>query len=144
VVKVELGPLPSGAVLAWVAYAQAILTELRVEGSSLPRVPPDVLQEFDRYLEQWQAVARAGEVFRWSGQAEAEEVEYLLHAWFNLAQFLSNHEGAGGPRSPAEGQLFYDAAVTALLDGLRAEGRESTTLFADHLGAFWPGRQPDG
>jgi hypothetical protein len=141
---VEIGPLPSRAALAWVAYARAVITELKAEDSSLPRLPPEVVRAFARYLTQWRAAARVGEIFRWSGEAEAEEVEYLLHAWFNLAQFLSNRAGAGGPRSPAEGQVFYDAVVTALLDGLRAEGRETTTLFADHLGAFWPGHQPDG
>jgi hypothetical protein len=127
-----------------VAYAQAVIRELRTEGSSLPPVPDEVLRSFDRYLTQWKATARLGDVFRWSGEAEVEEVEYLLHAWFNLARHLSDRALTAGPQSPIDGQVFYDAVLTALLDGLRAEGRETTTLFADHLRAFWPGRPAGG
>ena len=141
---VELGPLPSEAVLTWVAYAEAVVAALKAEASSLPHVEAEVLQSFERYLAQWKAAARAGDVFRWSGDADPEAVEYLLHTWFNLAQALSSRPDDGFPRSPAEGQVFYDAVLTAVLDGLRAEGRETTTLFADHLRAFWPGHQPDG
>jgi hypothetical protein len=138
-VHVELGPLPSRAVLAWVAYAQDVVADLRAGGPSLPRVPVDLLDSFERYLEQWKAAAGTAEVFEWSGEADTEEVEYLLHTWFNLAQSLSTRAGADGRHAHADGQVFYDAVLTALLDGLRAEGRETTTLFADHLSAFWPG-----
>jgi hypothetical protein len=144
-VHVELGPLPSSSALAWIERAREILGEVRSSGGQVPRsesvaLGADVLDAFSDYLDGWQKAAEAGPVFRWSGDAEPEVVEYLLHAWFNLANTLrARAEREQLPAPSPEAHDFYQALVTALLDALAAEGREPTRAFAEELRAFWPG-----
>jgi hypothetical protein len=132
--QVEIGPLPAESARVWLAYAKGVV------GGAVKQLPIQVAASFSGYLEEWSEAAAAGEVFRWEGKAEPEEVEYLLHAWFNLAHaIVSAREESGGESvAPEEGQLFYRALVHALLNALRAENR-STAELADHLAPFWPG-----
>lgn len=144
---VEVGPVPSASVLAWARYARSVVDDIRDTAEDFP--PPvdlAVLDAFERYLGEWEAEAKAHEVFRWSDDLDAESVEYLLHAWFVLAQ----RQAAAAKRrgivlAPAEGVPFYQAVVTAVLDALEAEGR-GRAQFSAHLRSFWPGLEtpPEG
>ncbi|HEV7887955.1 MAG TPA: hypothetical protein VGO92_10375 [Acidimicrobiales bacterium] len=131
--QVQLGPLPSDSAQAWLDYAKGVV------GAALKQLPIQVAAQFSAYLEEWSEAAAEGEVFLWEGKAEPEEVEYLLHAWFNLAQALVAERGPdAGPPGPPEGRVFYNGLVNGLLGALRKENR-ATAEFADHLAPFWPG-----
>jgi hypothetical protein len=144
-VHVEIGPLSSASAHAWVDYARGVIKELRdsggkVDGPQTVTMKPDVLDAFSTYLDQWDAAANAGETFRWAGDADPEVVEYLLHAWFNLAKsLLARNEERGTGFAPDESRPFYNAMVVALLDALEGEGQAPTIAFAEELREFWPG-----
>jgi hypothetical protein len=144
-VHAELRPVPSASALAWVGYARGIVAEIAATGGRLPdapdtSVPAEVLEAFSGYLDEWERVARAGPVFRWSGEADAETVEYLVHALYNLARGLAERaERRGVSAMPPEGLDFYDALVVGLLDALAEEGPEPARAFAEELREFWPG-----
>jgi hypothetical protein len=134
-VQVEVGPLPSASARAWLRYARRVLDEVKTGAFS---VPSDVVVEFERYLDEWDEAA-ASDTFRWEGQADPAVVEYLLHAWFNLAKAQSRRIDAGeASRRPPEGAPFYNRLVEALLDALAAEGRAGSA-FAEELRTDWPG-----
>jgi hypothetical protein len=133
-VQVQIGPLPNDSARAWLTYARGVV------GSMSKQLPIQVAASFAGYLEEWQEAAAEGDTFMWEGKAEPEEVEYLLHAWFNLANYIvAQRELTGGePQAPEEGQVFYRALVNALLNALRTENR-ATAEFAENLAPFWPG-----
>lgn len=140
---VDVGPVPSASVLAWTAYARVVVDELRDLADDFPP-PVDVaaLDAFTRYLDEWSTVAKGGDPFRWSADLDPATVEYLIHAWFVIANRLAaGAERRGVALSPPEGEAFYQAVVNAILDALEAEGR-STAQFSDHLRSFWPGLAP--
>jgi hypothetical protein len=95
---------------------------------------------FSGYLEEWSDAAASDDVFVWEGKAEPEEVEYLLHAWFKLAQAVAEQreQDPSVASPPPEGHVFYTTLVSTLLNALRAESR-TTAEFAEHLAPFWPG-----
>ena len=134
---VEVGPFPSASAKAWLKYARGVLHEVKAGGTGT--VPADVVTAFEAYLDQWDRAAAAGPSFRWSGDADPEVVEYLLHAWFNLASILARRAQERGVRtSPPEGEVFYNGLVAALLDALADEGRAGSA-FAEQLRTDWPG-----
>jgi hypothetical protein len=137
---VEVGPVPSASALAWTRYARSVVDDLRDTAEDFP--PPvdiAVLDAFERYLVEWEAHARTSEVFRWSADIDAESVEYLLHAWFVLAQRqAAAAKRRGVALAPVEGAPFYQSVVTAVLDALEGEGR-GPAQFSAHLRSFWPG-----
>ncbi len=130
---VQVGPVPSESARAWLAYAR------RLVGEYSRQLPIQVAASFSGYLEEWVDHADDGEQFVWEGNAEPEEVEYLLHAWFKLANaVVEQRERTGEPVAPPEGHLFYCTLVNALLNALRSESR-ATAEFVEHLAPFWPG-----
>ena len=134
---VEVGPFPSASAQAWLKYARGVLDE--VKAGNTGTIPADVVTASEAYLDQWDRAAAAGPSFRWSGDADPEVVEYLLHAWFNLASILDRRAQERGVRtSPPEGEVFYNGLVEALLDALAAEGRAGSA-FAEQLRTDWPG-----
>ena len=137
---VEVGPFSSASAKAWIAHARGVLDEARTGALS---VPDDVLMEFERYLQEWDAAAARSDTFRWEGEADPEVVEYLIHKWFMLAKAMSQRIDAGEDRRrPPEAAPFYNGLVRALLDALAAEGRGSED-FAEELRTDWPGLSPD-
>jgi hypothetical protein len=131
-VQVQVGPVPAASARVWLAYAKSVVGEM------MRSLPIQVAAEFSAYLEEWSSAAQ-GEQFVWEGTADPEQVEYLLHAWFNLAKsVVAQREASGGPLGPPEGRVFYIALVNSLLTALRRESR-ATAEFADHLAPFWPG-----
>jgi hypothetical protein len=132
IVQVTVGPLPADSARSWLAYATDIIA------ANMRQLPIQVAAQFSAYLQEWGEAAH-GDVFLWEGKAEPEEVEYLLHAWFNLGQVVvAEREAKGEPPGPPEGQVFYTGLVTALLNALRQENR-ATAEFAEHVAPFWPG-----
>jgi len=138
-VRVEVGPLPSASVLAWLDYARTVLSSGQVPRGPGDDVPADATESFARYLAEWQDAALRDDEFHWTTDVPSEVVEYLVLAFFRLVQHLAEAAEAGdGPGAPADGDQFYVMLVHGLLDALAAESTGAAE-FADHLRSFWPG-----
>jgi hypothetical protein len=139
-VHVAIGPIPAASALAWVGFARMVLTG---SGQRDQRVKvdlgDDVAAAFHQYLDEWEDLAAAGGEFKWSIEIDAEHVEYLVHAFYRVAeQMAAAAERRGHTIMPDDAAMFYASLVTGLLDGLEEEG-QSASVFAAELRRFWPG-----
>jgi hypothetical protein len=142
--RVQIGPVPAGSVTMWVAYARTVLAEAMTRpGKHAVHLSPEAIEGFESFLDQWDEHARAGGDFVWIDDVNAEQVEYLAHAWFTLAGALAEEADARGfPLAPSEGEAFYQSLVSAVLDALAREGR-SLLEFSEQLRTDWPGLKGD-
>jgi hypothetical protein len=142
--RVQVGPLPSGGVGIWIAYARTVVAQIITHPDHGDvALDADVIEAFDRYLDEWEDLAREQSVFLWSTEVEPERVEFLGRAFFAVAASLARAaERRGYPISPPEGEEFYQALVKAFLDALAHEGR-SRLEFSEQLRDEWPGLKPD-
>jgi hypothetical protein len=138
-VRVEIGPVPLASANAWLNYAEGVISELRIA----PRaVTTDVLDGFSKYVDDWRATAdmapeRGDSVFRWSGEAMPETVEYLVFALYRLGIRLTEEEHAGDrPPRPPEATKFHTVLVRSTLAALEAEG-EGEAHFVRQLREVW-------
>jgi hypothetical protein len=139
-VLVEVGPVPSTSVIAWVVYARAVLSGFGLRGANVEAdLGAEVVQAFRGYLEEWEATAARSSEFKWSADVNPESVQYLVHAFYRVAQRLADAAEQRGTRlMPPEAEAFNTSLVTGLLDSLEAEG-EPMAAFAEELRGFWPG-----
>ncbi len=139
--RVVVGPVPVEAAEAWLSYAREVVDDLAFSATDECYAQPDLLATFDGYLRSWEA-ATGGDRFLWSADLPAEQVEYHMHAFQQVAGVLAERAERSGVRTaPEEGEPFYLALLNGVLAALESEG-ESHAEFAQHLGAFWPGREP--
>ena len=145
---VQVGPVSSASVIAWVGYARAVLDHVgRGDPTTGPTVSADAVASFERYLATWAEVAARDEPFVWTADVDPEEVEFLAYTWFTLAGQLqadspSNAAARRGlPTRPEASEEFFQSLVTAMLDALADEGR-SLREFAEQLRDDWPGLLP--
>lgn len=138
--RVVVGPVSAISAAAWIGHARGILDDLDALAPGKCFSTPEVRAIFDSYLSEWEAILQPDEKFVWERDIAAEQVEYHLHAFHQVAEMLSRPDGRGdiaGP--PAEGEDFVLALLHGVLSALEAES-PSSAAFAKHLGAFWPGR----
>ena len=142
--RVQVGPIPSGGVGIWSAYARTVMAQLMTHPEHDDVVlDDDVIEAFDRYLAQWEDLAAEQTTFLWTTDVEPERVEFLGQAFFSIAESLARAaERRGYPISPPEGEEFYQALVKGFLDALAHEGR-SRLEFSEQLRDEWPGLKPD-
>jgi len=142
--RVQVGPIPSGGVGIWIAYARTVMAQLMTHPEHDDVVlDDDVIEAFDRYLAQWEDLAAEQTTFLWTTDVEPERVEFLGQAFFSIAESLARAaERRGYPISPPEGEEFYQALVKGFLDALAHEGR-SRLEFSEQLRDEWPGLKPD-
>jgi len=142
--RVQVGPIPSGGVGIWIAYARTVMAQLMTHPEHDDVVlDDDVIEAFDRYLAQWEDLAAEQTTFLWTTDVEPERVEFLGQAFFSIAESLARAaERRGYPISPPEGEEFYQALVKGFLDALAHEGR-SRLEFSEQLRDDWPGLKPD-
>ena len=141
---VQVGPIPSGGVNIWIAYARTVIGQALVHPDQLyERLDPDVIEAFDEYLAEWEQRASASAEFLWVTDVEPERVEFLGRAFLAIAESLARAaEQRGYPISPVEGEEFYQALVKGFLDALAHEGR-SRLEFSEQVRDQWPGLKPD-
>lgn len=127
----------------WVAYARTVLAQ-HLAGRRDGDLDPTVVAGFEAYLDEWDHTAAAGDgEFLWSVDVDADQARYLAHAFFNVASGLATEaEARGFPISPSEGDEFYRALVTSLLDTMTTEGGP-VAAFAEDLRDRWPGLKDD-
>lgn len=135
----DVGPVASASVLAWVDYAEAVLAQDGFGSSAEDDLPADAAGSLLGYVAEWQAAATQDAVFHWQADVPSDVAEYLVLAFYRIVQRLADAaEVRGAPLSPPEGQTFYVMLVHGLLDALAGEG-PSAAEFSDHLRSFWPG-----
>ncbi len=136
---VEVGPVPSASVLAWLDYAEAVISSDEAAPTAGDDIPADVTESFARYIAEWHRQASRDPEFLWTADIPDEVAEYLILAFYRVVQRLAKAaEARGTALSPPEGEAFYVMLVHGLLDGLAAEG-PGAAEFSDHLKSFWPG-----
>ena len=132
----DLGPLPSANVLAWVANAREVLAGVLRAGSSLPvELPDQVAEAYRDYLDQWEATATAADTFVWTADVPLESARQLVVYFFGLLTLDDETwDRAGLPYAPPEAEPFYLALVEAATEGLAAVDAE----VGPSLKASWP------
>jgi len=137
--RVQVGPVPSGSVTIWVAYARTVLAQSLAHPGVHAPLAIEAIDAFEDFLDAWDEAAQVGTEFTWTADVDPERVEYLAHVWFRLAaQLAAEAESRGFPLSPPEGEPFYQSLVAAVLDALAYEGR-SMLEFSEQLREQWPG-----
>jgi hypothetical protein len=133
--QVEVGPVSSASAVAFADFAEGVLSERG------PDLPVDVREAFVSYLATWRSEAAAGPTLVWRTEVPVEVAEYLVLAFYRLAQQVDADRPGPDPLVPVDATAFYQALVKGLL-GAMAESGPGTAEFSDHLRSFWPG-QPD-
>ncbi len=91
-----------------------MLVRLLRGGAQLPfAVPPEVLTEFEDYLDDWDRAAEV-EPFVWSQEVDLFIVRGMMTYWFNLAQMLVDRPEYQPPGS-VEARVFYRNLSSAIL-----------------------------
>lgn len=137
-----LGPVPAGSVRAWVGTARRTIAVLRMDGRL--GVPAEVVDAFERFVDEWAEIAEAGEEFRWDGAVDPAEVRRLAAYWALLANTARTDEHpAGLDPAPAQAQPFYDALVEAIATAVAAdEADRFADKFEEVAPAFHAQRTP--
>ena len=136
----HVGPASSASTLAWITYARAVLDRADdVAGTAA--VPDDVVRRFSGFLDQWQAAAEQHPEVSWNAEVEADELEFLAHAFLRIAEALAAEADVrGAPSAPPEADEFYQALVQGIVDALAAED-PARAQFSEQLRQAWPGLQ---
>jgi hypothetical protein len=117
--RLDIGPLPAAGGPEWIAQARFLVGLVRA-GAELPfAVPPEVLDEFESYFEDWERAATV-EPFRWSRDVDLTVLRPLMTYWFNLAQMLADHPEFQPPGS-LEARVFYRNLSAAILAAVADE-----------------------
>ena len=140
----EVGPVSSDAVIAWIDYAEQVLATVTDEPSPDAvdeafddHVPDDVFAQFAVYLHDWRPIAESTAEFHWTLDVEPEVAEYLVHAFFKMSWHQARVP-AEGLRLTSSAALFNRHLVKRMLGSLSGEGHAEAE-FAEHLRSFWSG-----
>lgn len=139
--RVVVGPVSAQSAREWLGYARSVVDELERIAPGECFATPEVQEIFDGYLLAWERAASGRGDFTWESDIAAEQVEYHVHAFHQVATMLARQaELTGEPQSPPEGEEFYTALLSGVFAALQTESAASAE-FAQHLGQFWPGRE---
>ena len=132
--RVDLGPVPSDSVKAWVVFGRETVAALRAEPGD---IPSRALDRFVGYLDEWGALAEKDDPFRWSGEVATEVLEYLTNWLYRLGVRVQADADAGRGRTrPPEADKFHVVLVRSMLDALEREGA-GPAQFAEQIRAAW-------
>jgi hypothetical protein len=143
-VRVHVGPLPSEGVTEWIVFARRMLDDGPTGRRPLSETTSDeVLVEFRRFLDEWDAAARSSDTFVWETEIDPEQAEFLAHALFNIAtEVFTAANRRGTFETPPAGAPFYRAFIEAFLHAMTMENK-SLAAYAEELRTSWPGVQFD-
>lgn len=142
--EVRVGPVPSSAARVWVANTIAILDAIEAHPEVLGgEVPPDVWTTFRSFLDQWAALAATTEEFEWVAKARPQDARRIIEHWAAIDAMTDEQLAALGMEwSPPEGQPFFQALTTGVLEGLRRH--EEHERLASRLLDQWAPFRTDG
>jgi hypothetical protein len=129
--RLDIGPFTADGGQEWIAQARFLVRLIRKHQVMPFQVPPEVLDEFESYFEDWER-ASATEPFCWSREVEVGTLRTLMTYWLNLAQMLADHPEQQPPGSP-EARAFYRTLSSAILAAL-VEADPASAAIAER----WP------
>lgn len=136
--RLEVGPVEPESAAAWIDWADETSRKLRVWSATGVTLPADVVDDLRLHLARWKRGARSkNDRYRWHGEIDVDQLEYLVHAFVRLDAELSG----GFPRSerspvPVEARDFYLVLVRAILHALELDS-PCRAAFADQLRSSW-------
>lgn len=137
--RLDVGPVAPASAVAWMTWADRALTGLNVQPAS--RTSPSstgVLVDVGSYLRRWMpCTGSLPESLQRHAEVDPDEVEYLVHAFFNLDTQLSDEVRRKISVVPSEGRTFYLVLVGALLHALETQS-PSRAAFVTQLRSSWP------
>lgn len=119
-VTFQLGPVPAEAARVWIRNTTAIVEAVRDHKDELALdVPDEVTELFLRYLSEWLDVAEGQDEFFWAAGADVDNARRLIEYWAAI-DALSDEQirSLGLWWSPPEGEPFFVALTTAILDAV--------------------------
>ena len=136
-VEVRLGPVEAAAARVWVNNTSTIVSALRAHPEVLAEpVPPEVLEQFDRFLDLWRTLAAETEEFYWLARAGVADVEHLVDCWARIDRMSDDQLAALGVHwSPPEGRPFFDALTACVLKAVSS--RDEMQALAAVLAGQW-------
>jgi DNA-binding NarL/FixJ family response regulator len=137
----RVGPVSSQAARVWVANTSKIIEAVAAHPEVIGTpIPEDVLELFRSLLGQWRALAESTDEFRWVAKANPSDVSRIVEHWAEVDAMTDEQlQRLGVHWSPPEGQPFFQALTTGVLDALRRHD-ESTRLAARVLEQWAPYR----
>lgn len=135
---VHLGPLAGSSARAWLSNAKRVVALARASSDpALSRLPDEVADAFDGFLDEWLALAAGADEFVWEGEVDPDAVRPLAAYWFHLAKLVAERaDELHLPVAPPEAEPFYLALVSAMTDVLLAE--DDPDHFGDKVREMWP------
>lgn len=133
---VVVGPVPSSSVIAYIKTARTELADLIGAAELTATLGPELLERFEAFHTEWEALAGIGLDFVWHRDLDAEETEWVVHGFFRTVAAVA---ARGGPSDSVRDEIrpFYSALVTGLLDALERES-ENNAAFAVEMRENWP------
>jgi hypothetical protein len=132
--KLYVGPAEPESAAAWIQWADETLADLPDRKTTRLAVSTEAIEDLRGYLEQWRPeVGSTTDPFRWHGELDPEQLEYLVHAVFNLDAHLSCERSS----APHQGRDFYLVLVRALLHALETDSPRRAA-FVEELRSSWP------
>ena len=101
-------------------------------------MPSDVADGFGAFVEEWAAVAEAGDTFEWSGRIDRPRLRRLSAYWLMLVTQAREHPGKFGIEpAPPEAEEFFVALATAMATAIEDDERDDyVDLFEETVPAF--------
>ncbi|MEX2393773.1 MAG: response regulator transcription factor [Actinomycetota bacterium] len=136
-VKISVGPVSAEAARIWIANTRAIVESFVANPDVVgATIPADILELFESFFDEWSAVADGGEVFRWVARAPIQDVKRIVSYWATIDGMTDEQlEQLGVRWSPPEGQPFFQALTTGILETL--QHHEMTERLAERLIKQW-------
>jgi hypothetical protein len=141
-VRLLVGPVPPECAAVWTEWTLRTLEELRAAPPVVGPLEPETLDAIGAFVRTWNRVTRGdGVVFRWQSEVDADQLEYLTNALYNLDGHLSAQVSQGRrPAPPEQAEVFHGVLVRALLHAL-AEESPSRAAFSELAGGRDRGRR---
>jgi hypothetical protein len=138
VMEVRVGPVSCASTRAWVKFARDVLAGDRRAAADATGLPHEVVDTFLAYLNTWEAAA-CEDPFIWTGEVDADQLEYLAHSFLRIVDHLVNEAGrVDATGMPEESYEFYQALVSSIIENLALQGGAESE-FSEQLRDRWPG-----
>lgn len=139
-VEVRVGPVSGTAARTWIANTKLIIAAVAAR-PDVVSVSAETLDLFMSLLHEWEALAAHAEEFVWVARTELDDMTRVVEEWAVIDAMTDEQlDTLGVHWSPPEGQPFFEALTTGVLNAL---GRhEETSRLAARLEEQWaPYRQ---
>ena len=126
-VSITVGPVSAASARTWAAGSRRTLEVIK-ERVDLG-VPPSVIDAFESYLRLWES-EMSGDTFLWTDEVDPEVLRHLAAHWARLVNLARDDNETAITPAEIEGQAFYDALATGIVEALAAADATTTEEFA--------------